>query len=141
MIGYGLTETSPTTHVLPAEDSIRKVGSIGNLLPNLEARLVIEDTDEAKEGEPGELWVRGPTIMKVYIHAGILLDVGAKSICESYLQGYLGNVEATTNSITEDGWFKTGDIAVRDAEGHYTIVDRRKELIKYKVGNQFRVSQ
>ncbi|PSR79484.1 hypothetical protein PHLCEN_2v7009 [Hermanssonia centrifuga] len=108
--GYGLTETSPTTHVLPAEDSIRKVGSIGNLLPNLEARLVIEDTDEAKEGEPGELWVRGPTIMK----------------------GYLGNVEATTNSITEDGWFKTGDIAVRDTEGHYAIVDRRKELIKYK---------
>lgn len=49
-------------------------------------------------------------------------------------QGYLGNPEATSNAITPDGWFKTGDIAVIDAEGHYSIVDRRKELIKYKVG-------
>ena len=48
-------------------------------------------------------------------------------------QGYLNNPEATKNAITPDGWFKTGDIAVRDAEGYYKIVDRRKELIKYKV--------
>ena len=106
-----MTETSPTTHVLPAKDYIRKVGSIGPLLPNLEARLVIEDTQEAATGEPGELWLRGPSIMK----------------------GYLNNPEATANSITPDGWFKTGDIAVIDEEGYYAIVDRRKELIKYKV--------
>ena len=60
-----MTETSPTTHCLPPQDCIRKVGTIGPLFPNLEARLVIEDTEEAKEGEPGELWIRGPSIMKV----------------------------------------------------------------------------
>lgn len=69
--GYGLTETSPTTHILPPEHSLRKVGSIGVLLPNLEARLVV---DEGKDGvvdvkpgsgDSGELWVRGPNVMKV----------------------------------------------------------------------------
>ncbi|KAF7982250.1 hypothetical protein HWV62_29477 [Athelia sp. TMB] len=109
--GYGLTETSPTTHVLPTADSLRKVGSIGVLLPNLEARLIGEDdVTDVGEGEAGELWVRGPSVMK----------------------GYLGNVAATRSSITPDGWFKTGDVAMRDAEGFYKIVDRRKELIKYK---------
>ena len=63
--GYGLTETSPTTHYIGPDDSIRKMGSVGLLFPNLEARLVNDDVDEAKEGEPGELWVRGPTVMKV----------------------------------------------------------------------------
>ncbi|KAG6816577.1 hypothetical protein H0H87_004877 [Tephrocybe sp. NHM501043] len=112
--GYGLTETSPTTHLLQFPDAVRKVGSIGILLPNLEARLLVDGDGngdvEAKEGEPGELWVRGPTVMK----------------------GYLNNEAATKDSITPDGWFKTGDIAVRDQEGYYYIVDRRKELIKYK---------
>ncbi|KAJ8076858.1 hypothetical protein PM082_001281 [Marasmius tenuissimus] len=112
--GYGLTETSPTTNLLPANDDVRKIGSIGTLLPNLEARLVADDEGDhiidAAEGQPGELWVRGPTIMK----------------------GYLNNPTATKNSITPDGWFKTGDIAIRDKDGFYYIVDRRKELIKYK---------
>ncbi|KAH9006616.1 AMP binding protein [Lactarius hatsudake] len=111
--GYGLTETSPVTHLLPAKDGVRKVGSIGILLPNLEARLIASDEDnviDAAPGEPGELWVRGPTVMK----------------------GYLNNPSATANSITTDGWFKTGDIATRDEEGYYKIVDRKKELIKYK---------
>ncbi|KAH9048035.1 AMP binding protein [Lactarius hengduanensis] len=97
--GYGLTETSPVTHLLPAKDGVRKVGSIGILLPNLEARLIASDEDnviDAAPGEPGELWVRGPTVMK----------------------GYLNN--------------PTGDIATRDEEGYYKIVDRKKELIKYK---------
>lgn len=48
------------------------------------------------------------------------------------MKGYLNNPEATRKSITEDGWFKTGDVAIRDDEGFYTIVDRKKELIKYK---------
>ncbi|KAF9457491.1 AMP binding protein [Collybia nuda] len=112
--GYGLTETSPTTHLLPVPDALRKIGSIGILLANLEARLLVDgdgDGDvEAEEGQPGELWFRGPTIMK----------------------GYLNNATATKDSITADGWFKTGDIAIRDKEGYYYIVDRRKELIKYK---------
>ncbi|KAJ7647638.1 AMP binding protein [Roridomyces roridus] len=109
---YGLTETSPTTHMLPLKDAIRKIGSIGILLPNLEARLVEDDDGkvDAGEGQPGELWVRGKTVMK----------------------GYLNNPTATANAITSEGWFKTGDVAIRDSEGYYYIVDRRKELIKYK---------
>jgi acyl-CoA synthetase (AMP-forming)/AMP-acid ligase II len=88
------------------------MGSIGILLPNLEARLVTDENGEvdAEEGQPGELWLRGPSVMK----------------------GYLNNKAATEAAITPDGWFKTGDIATRDAEGFYYIVDRRKELIKYK---------
>ncbi|KAF7362187.1 4-coumarate--CoA ligase-like 7 [Mycena venus] len=110
--GYGLTETSPTTHLLTVEEADRKMGSIGVLLPNLEARLVEDDEGkiDAAEGQPGELWIRGKTVMK----------------------GYLNNPTATKNSITPDGWFKTGDVAIRDNEGYYYIVDRRKELIKYK---------
>jgi 4-coumarate--CoA ligase len=102
------------THLLPAKDYRRKIGSIGILLPNLEARLIAGDEDniiDAAPGEPGELWVRGPIVMK----------------------GYLNNPTATANSVTSDGWFKTGDIAVIDEEGYYKIVDRKKELIKYKV--------
>ncbi|CAE6488969.1 unnamed protein product, partial [Rhizoctonia solani] len=108
--GYGLTETSPTCTLLPLQRADQKVGSAGELLPNLEARLVAEDGTDAKDGEPGEFWLRGPTVMK----------------------GYLNNPSATANSITPDGWFKTGDIAIRDSEGFFTIVDRLKELIKYK---------
>ena len=50
------------------------------------------------------------------------------------MKGYLNNPTATADSITADGWFKTGDVAVRDEEGYYKIVDRKRELIKYKVG-------
>lgn len=109
-----MTETSPATHLLPPEDCHRKIGSIGILLPNLEARLVASDENnitDAAPGEHGELWVRGPTVMK----------------------GYLNNPAATVSSITADGWFKTGDIVTKDEEGYYEIVDRKKELIKYKV--------
>ncbi|KLO18616.1 AMP binding protein [Schizopora paradoxa] len=109
--GYGLTETSPTAHFVPVHDAERKVGYIGKLLANLEARLVVNDGErDAEEGEAGELWLRGPTVMK----------------------GYLNNPAATKASITEDGWFKTGDVAIVDKEGYYMIVDRQKELIKYK---------
>jgi len=112
--GYGLTETSPISHVLLPQDTERKVGSVGILLPNMEARLVNEldespSSTDADEGEPGELWLRGPNIMK----------------------GYLNNKMATKNSITSEGWFKTGDVAIRDKEGFFYIVDRKKELIKY----------
>ncbi|KAJ7269564.1 AMP binding protein [Mycena rebaudengoi] len=110
--GYGLTETSPSSHSLRFDDADRKCGSIGELLPNLEARLVVDaDGDvDAEEGQPGELWLRGKTVMK----------------------GYLNNPAATSNAITADKWFKTGDVAIRDQEGHFYIVDRLKELIKYK---------
>ncbi|KAG1879731.1 AMP binding protein [Suillus subluteus] len=110
--GYGLTETSPTVFLLPVPDASSHVGAAGVLLPNLEVRLVGEAEGEAHTDIPGagEVWVRGPTIMK----------------------GYLNNPTATTEAITPDGWFKTGDIGVRDKDGFYTIVDRKKELIKYK---------
>ncbi|KAG1742529.1 AMP binding protein [Suillus lakei] len=110
--GYGLTETSPTVFLLPVPDASSHIGSAGVLLPNLEIRLVGETEGEAHTDIPGagEVWVRGPTIMK----------------------GYLNNPTATAEAITPDGWFKTGDIGVRDKDGFFTIVDRRKELIKYK---------
>ncbi|KAJ7616223.1 AMP binding protein [Mycena polygramma] len=109
---YGLTETTTGTHMLAFDVADRKVGSIGTLLPNIEARIVDDEEGkvEAVEGAPGELWVRGKTIMK----------------------GYLNNPSATADAITPDGWFKTGDIVVKDRDGFYWVVDRRKELIKYK---------
>ncbi|KIY68232.1 AMP binding protein [Cylindrobasidium torrendii FP15055 ss-10] len=111
MQGYGLTETSPVSHCYNPDHGEGDVGSIGPLLANLEARLVDEDGADAKAGKPGELWIRGPTVMK----------------------GYLNKPEATAGCMTPDGWFQTGDVAVRDAKtGYYTIVDRKKELIKYK---------
>ncbi|KAI6044147.1 AMP binding protein [Pisolithus marmoratus] len=111
--GYGLTETSPTVFILPDKYAYHHPGSVGVTIPNLEVRLAREDSGEVLtdiEGA-GELWVRGPNVMK----------------------GYLNDSSATVAAITEDGWFKTGDIAVRNEDGFFTIVDRRKELIKYKV--------
>lgn len=107
--GYGLTETSPVTHAaLPGR---ARSGSIGVLVPNTEARLLDPESGaDAGPGESGELWVRGPQVMK----------------------GYLNNPPATSNSIDEDGWFHTGDIGRVDSDGHWFITDRLKELIKYK---------
>jgi len=108
--GYGLTETSPVTHVIRPEGA-SPAGSVGPPLPATECRLVDPETgEEADEGERGELWIRGPQVMA----------------------GYLNNEKATASTIDEDGWLHTGDIAVADAAGHYSIVDRLKELIKYK---------
>lgn len=112
--GYGLTETSPTAHYTPASLYQQHKGSCGRLMPCVEARLVNDDGrdvafEQGKDGQPGELWLRGPTIMK----------------------GYLNNKTATEESITPDGWFKTGDVAIYK-DDHFYIVDRKKELIKYK---------
>jgi 4-coumarate--CoA ligase len=111
--GYGMTECSPASHLLPLDKSQSKVGSVGVLLPTYQARLVADDSNDnaiidAEEGEPGELWLKGPTVMK----------------------GYLNNLES---SFTPDRWYKSGDICIRDKDGFYYIVDRKKELIKYKV--------
>ena len=107
--GYGLTETSPITHAtLPGD---YRPGSIGVLAPNMQCRIVdpVSGEDMA-EGGDGEVWVRGPNVMK----------------------GYLNNAEATAFTIDEDGYLHTGDIGHIDEHGHYYIVDRLKELIKYK---------
>ena len=107
--GYGLTETSPITHATMPGDV--RPGSIGVLTANMGCRIVDpvsgEDLGIDKDGE---LWVRGPNVMK----------------------GYLNNDEATAITIDQDGYLHTGDIGHVDEHGHYYIVDRLKELIKYK---------
>jgi acyl-CoA synthetase (AMP-forming)/AMP-acid ligase II len=108
--GYGLTETSPVTHCVSSRFGGRP-GSIGPPLPNTECRIVDPESGEDVTGDDrGELWIRGPQVMK----------------------GYLRNEEATAATIDSDGWLHTGDIAVVDDEGNFEIVDRLKELIKYK---------
>jgi acyl-CoA synthetase (AMP-forming)/AMP-acid ligase II len=108
--GYGLTETSPVTHVIRPHGENRP-GSIGPPLRATECRVVDPVSgEEVADGERGELWIRGPQVMA----------------------GYLNNAEATAATIDDDGWLHTGDIAECDADGFYSIVDRLKELIKYK---------
>jgi acyl-CoA synthetase (AMP-forming)/AMP-acid ligase II len=106
--GYGMTETSPVTHVSPIEPELIKGGSIGLPVPGTESRLV--DPESGRDGTRGELWIRGPQVMA----------------------GYLNNEEATAHTIDSEGWLHTGDIAEIDDDGYYAIVDRLKELIKYK---------
>lgn len=118
MQGYGMTELSPVSHSTPASRNDIPVSSIGVLTPNTQAKLVnIETGEEITEiGEDGstaagELWVRGPQVMA----------------------GYLGRPDATAETLDEDGFLHTGDIAIYTEDGGYfTIVDRLKELIKYK---------
>jgi acyl-CoA synthetase (AMP-forming)/AMP-acid ligase II len=106
--GYGMTETSPVTHVAPIDVPPEKAGKIGPPVPGTECRIV--DPESGEDADRGELWIRGPQVM----------------------QGYLNNDEATANTIDDDGWLHTGDIAELDSDGYYAIVDRLKELIKYK---------
>jgi acyl-CoA synthetase (AMP-forming)/AMP-acid ligase II len=109
--GYGLTETSPTTHWVGDELAGQMPGSIGPAVPNTECRILdLATGEDAAEGEPGELCIRGPQVMK----------------------GYLNNPEATARTIDPEGWLHTGDVAVLDDDGSLRIVDRIKELIKYK---------
>jgi acyl-CoA synthetase (AMP-forming)/AMP-acid ligase II len=109
--GYGMTEASPGTHqVYDDEFGVIPPGCVGRLSPNTEARLVKPGTDEDVEpGATGELLIRGPQVML----------------------GYLNNPEATAETIT-DGWLHTGDLVRVDSDGVFWIVDRLKELIKYK---------
>src|SRR5262245_8424131 len=109
--GYGMTEASPVTHLSPTVNAPFKPGSIGLVVPSTEVRIVdvITGTDVA-QGQEGELLIRGPQIMK----------------------GYLNHPEATAESIDADQWYHTGDVGYADAEGWFYIVDRTKELIKYK---------
>jgi acyl-CoA synthetase (AMP-forming)/AMP-acid ligase II len=109
--GYGMTETSPVTHSTPSDPAKVKLGSVGPAAPNTECKLVDPATgNECGANQEGELCVRGPQNMK----------------------GYLNNPEATARTVDADGWLHTGDIGYADEDGHFFIVDRVKELIKYK---------
>ena len=106
--GYGLTEASPVTHANPLSEK-RKVGTIGVPLPSTEAVIVdlARRTKEVKQGQIGELAVRGPQVML----------------------GYWKESRATKEVLTDDGWLLTGDVAARDEEGYYRLVGRLKDLV------------
>ena len=108
---YGLTEASLITHMAPPFGLVGKRGSVGPPVPGTECRLVDPQTGAgAGPGERGEVWVRGPQVMR----------------------GYLNNSEATAAVIDREGWLHTGDLGIADQDGWLTVVDRVKELIKYK---------
>jgi long-chain acyl-CoA synthetase len=105
--GYGLTEASPVTHCNPV-DGERRAGSIGLPLPGTEARIVDADSlAEQPAGEAGELWVRGPQVMR----------------------GYWKRPDESAVTLTPDGWLRTGDIARMDEDGYFYIIDRLKDII------------
>ncbi|KAF9543556.1 hypothetical protein EC957_000740 [Mortierella hygrophila] len=106
---YGMSEASPGTHIGLYNDMVH--GSAGKMLPNQEVRLVDPETGkDAAPGERGEIWIRGPNVMK----------------------GYRNNEKATRETVDNEGWLHTGDVAVVDTRGNFFVVDRLKELIKYK---------
>ena len=108
--GYGLTETSPVTHFTP-RDGENRIASVGPAAPSTAFRIVDPATGrDVPTGEPGEVRVRGPQVMK----------------------GYLHDPEATRAMVDADGWLRTGDVGRADADGYLYVVDRVKELIKYK---------
>src|ERR1035438_4644696 len=115
--GYGMTEASPVTHVGHLEPELYRPDSIGHPLAETDCRVigvenmgvVAESVSEVASGEPGELVMRGPQFMRGY-----------------------WKEPAATAAVLRDGWYWSGDIVTRDAEGFFRVVDRRKEMIKYK---------
>jgi acyl-CoA synthetase (AMP-forming)/AMP-acid ligase II len=117
--GYGMTEASPVTHVGFLEPELYRPDSIGHPLAATDCRVLAQseidpsdtpsDVTEAPSGQPGELVMRGP----------------------QFMLGYWNEPQATS-AVLRDGWYWSGDIVTRDREGFYRVVDRRKEMIKYK---------
>jgi len=117
--GYGMTEASPVTHVGFLEPELYRPDSIGHPLAQTDCKVLsqseidpaqsVDDLTEAPSGQPGELVMRGP----------------------QFMLGYWKEPQATA-AVLRDGWYWSGDIVTRDAEGFYRVVDRRKEMIKYK---------
>jgi acyl-CoA synthetase (AMP-forming)/AMP-acid ligase II len=117
--GYGMTEASPVTHVGFLDPALYRPDSIGHPLAQTDCRVLaqsdidpndkLDDMTEAPSGQPGELVMRGP----------------------QFMLGYWKEPNATA-AVLRDGWYWSGDIVTRDKEGFYRVVDRRKEMIKYK---------
>lgn len=103
--GYGLTESSPIVSCNPIDGTDRR-GTIGLPFPSTDVMLADDDNNPVKQGDVGELWVKGPQVMKGYWHRS---DETAK--------------------VMHDGWLKTGDMAVMDEDGFFKIVDRKKDMI------------
>ena len=111
--GYGLTECSPVVSVnMPGKV---RLGTVGQLVPETEIKVVDEDNNAVSPGERGEAWIRGPQVML----------------------GYWVQEQASRDSITEDGWFKTGDYVEVSDDGYITIVDRKKDMILVSGFNVF----
>ncbi|KAF8026261.1 hypothetical protein BT93_F2923 [Corymbia citriodora subsp. variegata] len=109
--GYGLTESAGVGASTDSLEESRRYGTAGLLSPSMEARIVDPESREALGvNRTGELWLRGPTIMK----------------------GYFSNAEATASTLDSEGWLRTGDLCYFDDDGFIFVVDRLKELIKYK---------
>jgi acyl-CoA synthetase (AMP-forming)/AMP-acid ligase II len=109
--GYGLTETSPVMSAPTRDPSQGRPASSGFILPNTEIRVAhLETGEDCAADEDGEIWIRGPQVMK----------------------GYLDDPEANAYTLAADGWLRTGDIGHADADGYLYVVDRLKELIKYR---------
>jgi long-chain acyl-CoA synthetase len=106
--GFGMTETSPVTHINPFADGARKIGSVGLPVSDTLARIVDleEGTKDMPVGERGELIIKGPQVMR----------------------GYKDKPAETANTL-RDGWIYTGDIATMDEDGYFYIVDRKKDMI------------
>ncbi|KAL7898593.1 hypothetical protein HDV63DRAFT_357093 [Trichoderma sp. SZMC 28014] len=107
--GYGLSETSPACMTQLSEEWMKFQGSVGRLMPNMEAKIVDEDGKELGYNEPGELLLKGPNVFP----------------------GYWNRPDLHKDTFT-DGWYRTGDIFYCCPQGHFYITDRKKELIKYK---------
>jgi acyl-CoA synthetase (AMP-forming)/AMP-acid ligase II len=108
--GYGMTELAPS-HLGPIDVPASKQGSVGVCVPSTEAMIVDLNTrTPVGPGQEGEIWLRGPAGMK----------------------GYLNDPEATAATLDADGWIHTGDLGWADEDGYFYVVDRLKELIKYK---------
>ncbi|KAF0893263.1 hypothetical protein E2562_023905 [Oryza meyeriana var. granulata] len=109
--GYGMTESTAIGASTDSAEESRRYGTAGLLSPNTEAKIIDPESGEALPvNRTGELWIRGPYVMK----------------------GYFKNTEATQSTLTPDGWLKTGDLCYIDEDGYLFVVDRLKELIKYK---------
>jgi 4-coumarate--CoA ligase len=106
---WGLSETTGSITLLPRGLPVDETGSVSMLIPNHEARIVDDDGRDVEPGQVGEIWVRGAVVTR----------------------GYYKNPEANREAFAGGGWFRTGDVARFDG-GRFYIVDRKKELIKYK---------